>query len=177
MLTTLNSPPLTRLITMLNTLNTATIAPHTMSFPAFSLRLLCLMPLIPAIIWQIPPTSVRINAAQYGNVRPDSAPSPAANTPSPPTRTPAMMENTAAMIIRIPVTFKNVCPFMVNPPVTINRMVCFYSFAGRLAPHSAQNVRLPFGIPRITPFQGLTWHKLLRQYSAPRSPALLHGCR
>ena len=36
----------------------------TESPPAFSLRLLCLTPLIPAIIWQIPPTSVRNSAAQ-----------------------------------------------------------------------------------------------------------------
>ena len=61
---TLNSPPLTRFITMLKTLNTATIAPHMISLPAFSLCLLCLTPLIPAISWQIPPTSVRNSAAQ-----------------------------------------------------------------------------------------------------------------
>ena len=35
---TLNSPPLTRFITMLKTLNAATIAPHAISLPAFSPR-------------------------------------------------------------------------------------------------------------------------------------------
>ena len=55
------------------------------------------------------------------------------------------MENAAAMIIRMPVTFKNLCPFTIKPPRLF--VIRFYSSAGRLMPHSAQNTLLPFGIP------------------------------
>ena len=53
--------PLTMFITMPRMLNAATMTPHTIRFLEFSLLLLCFTPLIPAISWQMPPTSVRSN--------------------------------------------------------------------------------------------------------------------
>ena len=104
--------PLTMFIAMPRMLNAATMTPHTIRFLEFSLLLLCFTPLIPAISWQMPPTSVRTSPAHYENVKPETPPNPAASAPNPPRKTPAKTENTAAMIIKMPVIFKNLFPFV-----------------------------------------------------------------
>ena len=114
--------PLTMFITMPRMLNAATMTPHTIRFLEFSLLLLCFTPLIPAISWQMPPTSVKTSHAQYENVKPEAPPSPAASAPNPPRKTPAKTENTAAMIIKMPVIFKNLFPFMIGPPSFLLRV-------------------------------------------------------